>query len=57
MDDKKRDDAADKAPRPVVGETSPSDAGSRKQEAPNYDVATDAGQSVSVEDMNSANDE
>ncbi len=55
MDDKKREDAGDTAPRPQVGEkTKPGDA---KQEAPNYDVAEDGGRSIPVEDMNSANDE
>jgi hypothetical protein len=57
MDDKKRDDAADKAPRPVAGETPKPGAENRDQEAPNYDVAQDGGRAIPVDDMNSANDE
>ena len=57
MDEKRREDAADKAPRPVVGETTKPDAAKREQEAPNYDVAEDGDRSIPLEDMNSANDE
>lgn len=57
MDEQKREDAADKAPRPTVGETVTPGAETDKQDAPNYDVAKDGGRSIPLEDMNSANDE
>ena len=50
------DDAADHAPRPVEPKVGDKPEG-REQEAPNYDVTEKGGQSIKVEDVNSANDE
>ena len=50
------DDAADHAPRPAERKTREKPEG-REQEAPNYDVTEKGGQSIKVEDVNSANDE
>ena len=53
-DDKSKDDAADKAPRPdIKSEERRAD----KQDAPNYGDREDGGRSIETSDLNSANDE
>ena len=54
-DDKRKDDAADKAPRPVAGEGETSIL--KTQDAPNYADREDGGRTLPTEDINSANDE
>ena len=56
IENKRGDDAADHAPRPVKPDAEHRPEG-RDQEAPNYDVTRKGGRSIEVEDVNSANDE
>ncbi len=56
IENKRGDDAADHAPRPVKPDTEGRPK-SPEQEAPNYDVTQKGGRSIEVEDVNSANDE
>ncbi len=56
IENKRGDDAADHAPRPVTPDREDRRE-SRDQEAPNYDVSQKGGRSIEIEDVNSANDE
>ena len=57
MEDPKRQDAADRAPRPEAQETGTPKTPAERQDAPNYDEETDGGRALKPEGVNSANDE
>ena len=56
-DQKRGDDAADHAPRPVRNGAEKPEPASDKQDSPNYADREDGGRAVPTESINSANDE
>lgn len=57
MDDHKREDAADRAPRPDAHQMEKPIEKAGKQDAPNYEDKTDGGRALKPDGVSSANDE